>query len=133
MINKQALSAISVLYFAFFILAFLNFRKAKRVIGVMVDIYSRLEPTSRTRASRQFIICNLSRRTSVTILRKFVICISFRMYIVSSATYQLHEAVPSLNEFSPRAFLPFMRHLSARLEFSGCFSSCLLRAACREG
>lgn len=28
------------------------------------------------------------------------------MYFVSSATYQLHEVVPSLNEFSPRAFLP---------------------------
>lgn len=102
-INKQAVNAILVLYFA--VLAVLNFRKVKRVIGVTADIYSRLEPTSRTRASRPFIICNLSRRTSVTILRKFVICISFRMYFVSSATYQLHEVMPSLNEFSPRAFL----------------------------
>lgn len=59
-------------------------------------------------ASRPFIICSVSRRTSVTILRKSVICISFRMYFVSSATYQLHEVVPSLNEFSPRAFLSFV-------------------------
>jgi len=84
---------------------------------------------SNTTVSRPFIICNVSRRTSVTILRKSVICISFRMYSVSSVTYQLRETVPSLNEFSPRAFSSIHAAPFRPSEFS---RTCLLRAAPRR-
>lgn len=95
-ISKRAVSASCFIFCRTRVSQFPQSKTGNRGNGY---IYSHLEPTSRTRASRPFIICSVSRRTSVTILGKSVICISFRMYFVSSATYQLHEVVPSLNEF----------------------------------
>jgi len=84
-INKRAAIAILVSYSV--TLAFFNFCKVKRDSGNRGYLFPSRADVSNTTVSRPFIICYVNRRTS----RKSVICISFRMYSVSSVTYQLRE------------------------------------------